>query len=108
MSIKDCRECDLDSITGVENMEDSTIKTNQNGVLKIAGDEATESINGDKIKRSRKLAEKGLQYKLEQLKTKRKKINAKRVRKSGVVNDMLYSFEDASTVAEEMNRSMTC
>ena len=56
MSIKDCRECDLDSITGVENMADSTMKTNQNGVLKTAGDEATESINGDKIKRSRKLA----------------------------------------------------
>ena len=67
-------------------MEDSTMKTNQNGVLKIA----SESINGAKVKRSWKLTEKGLQYKLEQLKTNREKINAKLLRKSGMVNEMLY------------------
>ena len=68
MSIKDWGEGDLESITAIVSyMEDDTMKTNQNaGVLKIAVDEATESINGDKIKRSRKLTEKGLQYKLEQ------------------------------------------
>ena len=38
---------------------DGTTRTNQNGVLKIAEDQATESINGAKIKRSRKLTEKG-------------------------------------------------
>ena len=78
------------------------MKTNHNGVLKIAEDEATESINGEKIKRSRKLTEKGLQYRLEQLKTKREKINAKLLRKSGMVNDMFYSFTNASAVAEEI------
>ena len=39
--------------------------------LKIAEDKAVESITSDKIKNSRKLIEKGLQYKLEQLKKER-------------------------------------
>ena len=104
MSIKDCREGDLESITVVGNMEDSTMKVNQNGVLTIAENEAAESISGNKVKRSRKLTEKGLQYKLEQLKTKREKINAKLLRKSGMMNDMLYSFTNASAVAEEMEQ----
>ena len=51
MSIKDCREGDLESTAVVGNMEDGTMKTNQNGILKIAENEAAESINGDKIKR---------------------------------------------------------
>ena len=75
MSIKDCRG-DLDSIWGDGNMENGTTKTNQNEVLKIAEDEATESINWNKIKRSGKMAEKGLQYKLDQLKINKEKINA--------------------------------
>ena len=50
ISIKDCREGDLESTTVVGNMEDGTMKTNQNGILKIAENEAAESINGDKIK----------------------------------------------------------
>ena len=104
MSIKDCGEGDLESITVVGNMEDSTMKVNQNGVLTIAENEAAESISGNKVKRSRKLTEKGLQYKLEQLKTKREKINAKLLRKSGMMNDMLYSFTNASAVAEEMEQ----
>ena len=85
-------------------MEDGTMKTNQNGVLKIAENEAAESINGNKVKRSHKLAEEVLQYKLEQLKTKREKINAKVLRKSGMGNYMLYSFTNASAVAEEMEQ----
>ena len=52
MSIKDCREVDLESITVVSNMEDGTMKTKQNGVLKIAKNETAESIKGGKIKRS--------------------------------------------------------
>ena len=88
MSIKDCRE-GVESITVVGNMGDGTMKTNQNGVLKIAENEAAGSINGNNIKRSRKLKEKGLQNKLEQLKTKKEKINTELLRKSGMVNDML-------------------
>ena len=41
-------------------MEDSTTKTNQNGILKIAEDEARKSINGERVKRSRKLTAKGV------------------------------------------------
>ena len=73
MSIKDCQEGELESITVVTNMEYSTMKANQNGVLTIAENDATESISGNKVERSQKLKEKGLQYKLEQLKTKREK-----------------------------------
>ena len=46
-----CGEGDLESITLVGNMEDGTMKTNQNGVLKIAENEAVESVNSDKIKK---------------------------------------------------------
>ena len=84
------------------------MNTNQNGVPKISENEATESINGDKIKKSGKLAEKTLQQKLEQLKTKREgereKINAKLLRKLFVVNDTLYSFANAPAVAEEIEQ----
>ena len=45
-----CGEGDLESITVVGNMEDGTMKTKQNGVLKIAEDETVESVNSDKIK----------------------------------------------------------
>ena len=38
---------------------------------------------------------------MEQLKTKREKINGKLLRKSGIVNDTLYSFTNASAVAEQ-------
>ena len=43
---------------------------------------------------------------MEQLKTKREreKINAKLLRKSGMMNDMLYSFTNVSAVAEEMEQ----
>ena len=60
MSIKDCQEGDLESITLVGSTEDSTIKTNQNGVLTIAKNEVAESISSIKVKSSRKLTEKGL------------------------------------------------
>ena len=52
MSIKDCQEGHLESVTVVSNMEDSTMKSNQNGVLAIAENEAAESISGKKVKRS--------------------------------------------------------
>ena len=71
MSIKDCPEDDLESITVDGNMDDSRIKANQSGVLTIAKNGALESISGNKVTSSRKLTEKGLQYKLEQLKTNR-------------------------------------
>ena len=103
MFIKDCQE-GVESIIVVGNMEDGTMKTNQNGVLKIAENEVADSINDNNIKRSGKLTEKGLQDKLEQLKTKKEKINAKLFRKSGMVNDMLYSFTNASAVAEEVEK----
>ena len=80
------------------------MKANQNGVLAIAENEAAESISDNKVKRSRKLTEKGLQYKLEQLKTKREKINAKPLRKSCMMNDTLYSFTNTSAVAGEMGQ----
>ena len=65
ISIKDCRKGNLESIIVVGNMEDGTMKANQNGVLKNAENEAVESINSDKNTRSRNLTEKGLEYKLE-------------------------------------------
>ena len=76
MSIKDCWG-DLERITVASNIDDGTIKTNQNGVLKIAENKAAEHFNGNKIKKSWEEPEKGLQNKLEQLKTLREKINAK-------------------------------
>ena len=50
------------------------------------------------------MTEKILQFKLEQLKTKREKIITKLLRKSGMMNDMLYSFTNAPAVAEEMEQ----
>ena len=88
MSIKDCQG-DLESITVVSNTDDGTMKTNQNGVLKIAENEAAERFNCNKIKRSREEPEKGLQNKLEQLKTLREKINAKLLKKLGMINVIL-------------------
>ena len=41
----------MESITVVGNVEYSTMKTNQNGVVTIAENEAAESISGGKVKR---------------------------------------------------------
>ena len=41
---------------------------------------------------------------MEQLKTKREKINGNQIRKSAVVNDMLHSFRNASMVSEKINQ----
>ena len=54
-------------------MEDGAIKFNQIGILRSTEDEATESINRNKIKRSRKLTGRELEYKLEQLLIKNRK-----------------------------------
>ena len=54
-------------------MEDGAMKFNQIGILRSAEDEATESINRNKIKRSRKLTGRELEYKLEQLLIKNRK-----------------------------------
>ena len=62
ISIKDCQEGNLKSITVVGNMEDGKMKTNQNGILKIAENEAVESIKGGKVKGTRKLTKNWLQY----------------------------------------------
>ena len=58
ISIKDCQEGNLKSITVVGDMKDGTMKTNQNEILKIAENEAAESTKGGKVKGSRKLTEK--------------------------------------------------
>ena len=60
MLIKDCQEGDLESIAVVGNRKDGIMKSNQDGVLKIAENEAAESINDSKIKRPRNLTGKGL------------------------------------------------
>ena len=62
ISIKDCQEGNLKSITVVGNMEDGKMKTNQNGILKIAENEAVESTKGGKVKGTRKLTKNWLQY----------------------------------------------
>ena len=41
---------------------------------------------------------------MEKLKTTTEKINAKLLRKSGMVDDMLYSLTNASAVAEDMEQ----
>ena len=82
-------------------MDDGTIKTNQNGVLKIAENEAEERFNGNKIKKSREEPEKGLQNKLEQLKTLREKINAKLLKKLGMINVILIYKYVCSCLGDE-------
>lgn len=54
------------------------------------------------VKKSRKMIEKGFQYKLEQLKIKREKLNSNLLRKSGMINDMMYSSVNACPVWEDM------
>lgn len=48
------------------------------------------------------MIEKDFQYKLEQLKIKREKLNSNLLRKSGMINDMMYSSVNACPVWEDM------
>ena len=54
------------------------------------------------VKKSRKMIEKSFYYKLEQLKIKRERLNSNLLRKSGMINDMMYSFVNACPVWEDM------
>ena len=48
------------------------------------------------------MMEKGLQYKLEQLKLKTEKLNFKLLRKLGVIDYVIYSFVNTSAVIERL------
>ena len=54
--------------------------------------------------RSRNLTEKGLTYKKEALREKRRKVNGRLIRKYSTIEDLLFSSKNVITVEEEMKQ----
>ena len=61
-------------------------------------------VDDDISRRSTKLTEKGLQYRLELLRERRSKLHGKLLRKSSVVDEMAYSWVNATAIREEMDQ----
>ena len=102
MSIKYCREDDP-GVTAVVTMEGTFENQRPKDILEKAQSETAQCVDVA-VKRPGRRMEKGLQYKLEQLKLKRERLNSKLLRKSDMTNDMMHSFVNASAVREEMEQ----
>ena len=57
-----------------------------------------------RIQTARKLAEKGLQYRLELLRERRRKPYGKLLRRSSMMDEMVYSWVNATAIREEMDQ----
>ena len=95
MSIKDCQEGDQRAIE-VDN--DDASMNHMTDLWKL--DVADDDIN----RRTTKLTEKGLQYRLELLRERRSKLHGKLLRKSSMVDEMAYSWVNATAIREEMDQ----
>ena len=84
MSLTDCREDDQMVNSGYQGM-----LTNQMPPLKREDDEV--DADGKQATRMKKMTEKGLQYKLDQLRERRSKLHSKLIRKSGMIEELTYS-----------------
>ena len=99
MSLKDCREDDQ-GVTEIGNEGTSNDQTTDISNPENAG--GTDIVR--RSERRQKLTEKGLQYKQELLLERRSKLHEKLLRKSGMIEDMTYSWVNASAVREEMDQ----
>ena len=82
MSMKDCQESDQRA-TEADN-EDASMN-HMPDLWKL------DVVDDDISRRTTKLTEKGLQYRLELLRERRSKLHGKLLRKSSVINEMTYS-----------------
>ena len=101
MSNRDCQEDTLQEVTEDDNKRGASRNQFAAENLMITADNMHTM---EREKRSQRLNEKGLQYRKDQLKSRREKLSSKLLRKSGMINDMLYSSMNASAVREEMNQ----
>ena len=54
--------------------------------------------------RTTKITEKRLQYRLELLREKRSKLHGKQLKKSSMIDEMTYSWINATAIREEMDQ----
>ena len=95
MSIKDSQEGDQRA-TEADN-EDASMN-NMPDLWKL------DVVDDDISRRTTKLTEKGLQYILELLRERRSKLHGKLLRKSSMVDEMAYSWVNATAIREEMDQ----
>ena len=81
----------------------STVKVFKHQWLQILG-KCTNKVKYAIVKRSRTLTEKGKEYQLKTLFEKSKKLHARMARKYKLVDDLLYSSSNVTTVKEETDQ----
>ena len=96
MSLTDCREDDQMVNSGYQGM-----LTNQMPPLERVDDEV--DADGKQTTRMKEMTEKGLQYKLDKLREGRSKLHSNLIRKSGMIEELTYSWVNAAAVREEMD-----
>ena len=100
MSNRDCQEDTLQEVTEDDNKRGASRNQFAAENLMITADNMHTM---EREKRSQRLNERGLQYRKDQLKSRREKLSSKLLRKAGMINDMLYSSMNASAVRLEIN-----
>ena len=98
MSTKDCQDGDQRA-TEFDN-EDASMN-NMPDLWK------SDVVNADvtkRIQRATKLSEKGFQNRLELLRERKSKLHRKSLRKSNMIDEMTYSWVNATAVREEMDQ----
>ena len=95
MSIKDCQEGGQRA-TEVDN--DDASMNHMPDLWK------SDVLDADISRRTKKLTEKGMQYRLGPLRERRSKHHGKLLRKSSMIDEMTYSWVNAAAIRKEINQ----
>ena len=98
MSIKDCQKSD-ERVTEVDN-EDASM----NHMPDLWESDLVDADVSRRTQKTTKLTNKGLQYRLELLGERRSKLHGKLLRKSSMIDEMTYSWVNATAIREEMDQ----
>ena len=98
MSVKDCEEGDQRA-TEVD-IDDASM----NHMPDLWNSDVMDANVSRRIERARKLTEKRLKYRLELQRERRSKLHRKLFRKSIMIDEMTYSWVNATAIREEMDQ----
>ena len=98
MSVKDCEEGDQRA-TEVD-IDDASM----NHMPDLWNSDVMDANVSRRIERARKLTEKRLNYRLELQRERRSKLHRKLFRKSIMIDEMTYSWVNATAIREEMDQ----
>ena len=84
------------------NIPEFIVADGKDEIVPVMDDPENAVAKQDQVMHSRKMTEKGCQFKISTLLEDISRINKRMIRKSGAINDLLYSTKNSVTVEEEL------